>query len=884
MIRRRTAAITVTLVASLLLAPLVQVVGAQVAGAATYDFTTGTPVVDTITNGTAAAPWNEWQGDPSSPSYASQSPGTLLPTYTPGGATTGSGSSSEPNLAVYPGAGSGTDGTAPYPSGTAGTPGPLDGYCGSGNQATESAGSPVRQPAGTTLPFAPAYFPHVVKNADGTLTGYFDYRPKDADEAIIVARSTDNGQSWTYQGEALEQNPGYCPSADTNDDGQGHPNVITVGGTTRLYTLQRPAGDNPGVGMLVHTLADPTSSNPLSGVPATEQVGIDPDAFATSGTAVPPTGGTPATIPVNQTGAAGSPEQLLAGGFVDLTQNPVPTASTIINCTGVGATSLTGCTTTRSGGITVGSGDLIEQVIGYAKSATTVNAGPNTTTGDGGLASLTVATDATLATSGFTNATTGNLYNANAPNRAYIDGVAVYCSQANANPTTKMEDCTTGAANPALAVPAGAPITSDPIFPSTATVTSGLVAPDGIVGVLPSYPGAPSGATVVMYTEKELNYYVAGTTTNSAATKFSTGTIAFTPSPYTSQDLPAVISPSSPVTVSMGDITTSTIVPVTCTGLTTGTTDTLTGCTSTAGSNDQYNATSLIGAPGAATVANSTLNETGEGAGLPVSAKNVAKLMKNNEDLTVLRVAYTADGVNFSTAGLADGGVISGNGTEGADYNDINNPASTTSPANLNAYGTPGTADATEMRWVGSGGSIITNSDGSYGLFLSGAWAADGDSDAFNQVFYSSSTDGQHWSVPVSVVSTDYTFSASVAQDNALAGNEDQPLGISAYYSGRAYGPSVWQNADGTLTMVFAGYRLPKPITNAGTVLGTGSAQYTVGATDPALYRNILTVTLYATPNDAATPEAPLVVLLPVLGMVVIGSVLVVRRRRRRVA
>ncbi len=225
-------------------------------------------------------------------------------------------------------------------------------------------------------------------------------------------------------------------------------------------------------------------------------------------------------------------------------------------------------------------------------------------------------------------------------------------------------------------------------------------------------------------------------------------------------------------------------------------------------------------------------------------------------------------------------GIISGNGTEGANYDDINNPASTVSPSNLNAYGNPGTPDATEMRFVGSGGSIITNADGSYGLFLSGAWAADGDSDAFNQIFYSSSTDGQHWSVPVSVVSTDYTFAASVAQDNALASNSDQPLGISAYYSGRAYGPSVWQNADGTLSMVFAGYRLPKPITTVGTVLGTGSSQYTVGATDPALYRNILTVTLTATPNDAATPEAPLTVLLPLAGAVVAAVVVFVRRRR----
>ena len=45
--------------------------------------------------------------------------------------------------------------------------------------------------------------------------------------------------------------------------------------------------------------------------------------------------------------------------------------------------------------------------------------------------------------------------------------------------------------------------------------------------------------------------------------------------------------------------------------------------------------------------------------------------------------------------------------------------------------------------------------------------------------------------------------------------------------------------------MVFAGYRLPKPVETAGTTIGTNpAAPYTVGATDPALYRNILTVTL----------------------------------------
>ncbi len=689
----------------------------------------------------------------------------------------------------------------------------------------------------------------------------------------MAAKSTDDGVDWVYQGEALEEDPGYCPSADINDDGEGHANVITTGGTTYLYTLARPAGDNVGVGMLVHPLPG-GESNPLSGLPATEKTGIDPDAFAAGSVAVPFTGGTGATINVGSTGVAGSPDQLLTGGFIDLTQNMTPTAANVITCTSVAATSLGGCTTAASAGITVGANDLIEQVIGTVTTAANVPAGPNNSIG-------TSASSVNETVSFVNPSVTATLFNANAPNRAYINGVAVYCDQANANPTTKMEDCTTGPGGAALTVATGAPVTADPIVPATAQMTTGLVAPDGIVGVLPAYPGAPTtpGTTIVMYTEKILSYYVAGTTTNGSAATFGS-TIAFSPSTSEAADMPATISAGSPVTVFMGDVTKSVIAAVTCTGLTTGTTDSLTGCTvPAANTGDQYNATSLVGAPGATTVPNTTLALTGEGAGAgTVSAKNIAKLFKNNEDLTVLRVAYTTDGVDFMTGSLAAGGIISGASNGATNYQDINNPATTVSPANLNQYATAGTPDATEMRWVGSAGTILTNPDGSYGLFLSGAWGADGDSDAFNQIFYTQSTDGQNWTVPTTVVSTDYTFQASANQDTALASAINAPLGISAYYSGRAYGPSVVKNTDGSITMMFAGYRSPKPIINAGTVLGN----WTVGTTDPALYRNIMAVTLTTSPGTSV-PESPYAVLLPISALVLIAGVgfLMTRRRRR---
>ncbi len=63
----------------------------------------------------------------------------------------------------------------------------------------------MSQPPGS-LPMSPYYFPDVTRNPDGSLTGYFDYRPKDAEEAVTVAKSTDNGASWSTEGEALEQN------------------------------------------------------------------------------------------------------------------------------------------------------------------------------------------------------------------------------------------------------------------------------------------------------------------------------------------------------------------------------------------------------------------------------------------------------------------------------------------------------------------------------------------------------------------------------------------------------------------------------------------------------------------------------------------------------
>ncbi|HET9172262.1 MAG TPA: hypothetical protein VFN97_22735 [Actinospica sp.] len=622
-------------------------------------YAVGTPVVDQVSGG----PWTLSQGDPAF------------------GSTVTVDGVGYPNAAVDP---SGT-GAVPAQSGVTGTPGPLTGYCSQDNGTGPATGSVLRQPVGTKLAMQPYYFPYVTSDDGGrTLTGYFDYRPKDTDEAVVTAVSHDHGKTWYYTGEALEQNAGLCADGNTNDDGQGHAFVLKVpdyAGTGKsgqvLYTLSRPSGDNPGVNLIVHELT-PKGDDPLAGLPATEPVGMGGSTTATAAVSVPagPTGD-------GVTIAVGSTANFEQPGHFDVDGH-------IVDCNddSATATAFTGCTTRDGAGVSIGAGDAV---------------------------------------------------------------------------------------------------TADSVIPADAQQTSGLISPDGIVSTLPHFKGAPKGSVAVLYTEKIVDYY-APTTTTAAVT------------------LPAATVPvadTSALTLTNGSIetylgTAAGIQDVTCTGLTA---TSLTGCTGGTGSVAKG---SDLGAPGAAIAPYAQLALTGEGKNKPKS------LYGNNEDYTVARVAYTYDGLHFTDLGQVSG---------------LNDPASNSS---------------TELRWIGSRGTVITNPDGSYGLFLSGAYAADGDSDAFNQIFYSSSRDGIDWSAPQKLIGTDDTFSA--LQQQTVNGGA---LGITGYYSGRTYDPTVVQNANGTLTMVFAGYSTPKPLPVTGSVVGTNpNALYTVPAAQAAEYRTILSVTL----------------------------------------
>jgi hypothetical protein len=147
------------------------------------------------------------------------------------------------------------------------------GYCVNGQLATNPGSERME----------PYYFPFITGTGD-RLQGYFDYRPKDTDEAVVAASSDDGGRTWNFQQEVLQLRT-TCPNQankepdgetdsvsgnnDDNgdDDGQGHQFVMAIAGHTYLYTLDRAVNHIDSDDLYIHEIM-PTRTQPLNGAPA----------------------------------------------------------------------------------------------------------------------------------------------------------------------------------------------------------------------------------------------------------------------------------------------------------------------------------------------------------------------------------------------------------------------------------------------------------------------------------------------------------------------------------------------------------------------------------------------------------------------------------------
>jgi hypothetical protein len=157
---------------------------------------------------------------------------------------------------------------------------PYQGFCVNGAQTVSPGVEPMQ----------PYYFPHVTRLGN-YLQGWFDYRPRNQQEAVVTAVSRDHGLTWQFQQQAAGLTTA-CPADPTSgdnvnifagngpivanqvfDNGQGHPFEMTVGSAPLLYTLDRSTDAIDVAGLIVHDLS--STLLPLEGVADVESVGLD---------------------------------------------------------------------------------------------------------------------------------------------------------------------------------------------------------------------------------------------------------------------------------------------------------------------------------------------------------------------------------------------------------------------------------------------------------------------------------------------------------------------------------------------------------------------------------------------------------------------------------
>jgi hypothetical protein len=682
--------------------------------------------------------------------------------------------------------------------GTATTGGAYDGptpYCTPGNS---SGGTELVNSSSTVNTFNPYYFPFVV-GAGQNVKGYFDYRPKNINEAVVAATSTNAGQSWTFE-QMVEQLTTECPNSDLNtansggnDDGEGHPSIISFGGMTWLYTLNRSTPHVDSDGLIVHNIL-PRGANALNPLPPNSPLMQPPTSNVIAGWNFDndSNSGGVNLSPAPSTGTGTATALGMTNGYTYTMPTP-----------NVG--SINGSNVTKTTLSSDPSGTAAHNIGPNNNEAWRVVGGGTGAPGNG----WNLAAPPCTQGAEFDVNTTGYYYivfqyDWYTTNQGVRDLQALYTTDGSTWTPVGPIQVTGGGStfNNQITINFHAlGITSVENNPNFGVRLVSVYDPDFIGS--PAY-SIPTGGNV--------------------CSASATGT--YTAASLASNNQPVVYNNNSgnwrfdEVNV-LGTATNTN--PIT--------------------SDPIVNTTGLVNPDGLLAVVPNTY---------PIEVLYISKTLNSdyvpptsypvcpasipngnfNDDVEVVRIATTTNFVNFT------------------DITPFNTPAfsNTRSPNTpiqmVNGLSDPSTTSYSGIRWVSGNGTLIKLSNGNWGLFFGGGNCLDGDSDAFHAIMYAESPDLMNWTVinginnpiasiatvsnvtdPQSGLTVTIPSTTPLVCQVAACTNDTLP-----WFSGRVYAPQAIVTSTGTVSLVFAGY-------DAGFQLG-GSSR------DLSSYRNIGQVNL----------------------------------------
>ena len=664
-------------------------------------------------------------------------------------------------------------------------------YCTPGGSSGSTA--LVNSPS-TVNTFNPYYFPFIVGSGQN-VKGYFDYRPKNINEAVVAATSTNAGQTWTFQ-QMVEQLTSECPSGDANtassggnDDGEGHPSIISFGGMTWLYTLNRSTPHVDSDGLIVHNIL-PRGANALNPLPLNSPLMQPPTANVITGWNFNGVTGTQLT-PAPSTGAGSAHSLGMTNGYTYTM--PAPNVGSVdgSNVTKTTLSSDPSGTATHNIGP---NNNEAWRIVGAATTSAPGNgwnlAAPPCTQG----------AEFDVNTTGFHYIVFQ--YDWYTTNQGVRDLQALYTTDGSTwTPVGPIQVSGGGSAfNNQITINFHAlGITSVENNPNFGVRLVSVFDPD-FIGT-PAY-SIPAGGNVCS----------AG----------ATGT--YTAASLANNNQPVVYNNNS------GNWRFD---EVNVLGTTTNT-NPLT-------SDPIVNTTGLVNPDGFLAVVPNTypiqvlyISKTLNSDYLPPTSYPICPASSNlngnvNDDVEVVRIATTTNFINFTD-------ITPFNTPQYSINSNPNTPIQM-----VNGLSDPSTISFSGIRWVSGNGTLIKLSNGNWGLFFGGGNCLDGDSDAFHAIMYAESngSDLTNWTVingindpiasiatvanvtdPQSGLTVTIPSTTPVVCQIAACTNNTLP-----WFSGRVYAPQAIVTSTGTVSLVFAGY-------DAGFQLGGSSKDY-------SSYRNI---------------------------------------------